>query len=88
MANNTDKAAADKAAAEKAAEKAASEKAATAPKSDTPTLPKPPKGYKLKDWTFGSRIDAGKHGIVDLETLTEQRAAKLVSKGFRYLEKA
>lgn len=71
-----------------AAEKAAAEKTETTAKAVTPTLPKPPKGYKLKNWTFGSKIDAGKHGIIDLETLTEARAAKLVAKKFPYLEKA
>lgn len=46
-----------------------------------------PEGFALQNWTFGTRIDAGKFGVIDLETLTPRRAEKLVAKGFPYLKK-
>lgn len=48
---------------------------------------KAPEGFKLVNWNFGSKINAGKHGTIDLETLTPTRAGKLVDAGFKYLER-
>ncbi|MEM9835151.1 MAG: hypothetical protein AAF828_01535 [Bacteroidota bacterium] len=44
-----------------------------------------PAGFELKNWTFGTRINAGKFGIIDLDTLSPQRAGQLVDGGFKYL---
>lgn len=46
-----------------------------------------PEGYELVNWTFGPRIDAGKHGIIDLRKLSSERAGQLVRAKFKYLRK-
>lgn len=48
---------------------------------------KPPEGFELVNWTFASKINAGKHGTIDLDTLTPTRAGKLVDAGFKYLKR-
>ena len=64
----------------------------TAPKASAapaaaPAQLKAPEGFALKDWTFGSTIDAGKFGIINLDTLTPLRAQRLVDMKFPYLIK-
>ena len=56
------------------------------PSSSSSAL-KAPKGFALVNWKFGSKIDAGKYGVIDLDTLTTTRAAQLVTRGFPYLKK-
>lgn len=48
---------------------------------------KAPEGFELVNWNFGTKINAGKHGIIDLDTLTPTRAGKLVDAGFMYLKR-
>ena len=63
-------------------------KASAAPAAaPAPAKLKAPEGFALKDWTFGSTIDAGKFGIINLDTLTALRAQRLVDMKFPYLIK-
>lgn len=42
--------------------------------------------YELVDWVGGHRQIFGKHGVVDLQTITLARADKLFRDGFKKLK--
>ncbi len=74
----------------KSQEEAPEEQAKVSTSEPSPETANPlsaPEGYELVNWTFGPRIQAGKHGTVDLRRLSQSRAEQLVRSGFKYLRK-